>query len=157
MRFLLKLYPQAWRERYEEEMLAVLMEHKITPATVVDLLIGAFDAHLNDNGFAKGARFMRNQLRSGLVMTFCAFMVFGVGWGALQRITDPLPLFQAVNKLYPELGILHDTVFIVGCFAFLAFLISGLPIFFISIKRAFENKLSSQKADLFQQNKFYSE
>ncbi len=67
MRFLLKLYPQAWRERYEEEMLAVLMEHKITPATVVDLLIGAFDAHLNDNGFAKGARFMRNQLRSGLI------------------------------------------------------------------------------------------
>jgi len=33
MRWLLRLYPRAWRERYEEEMLAVLEEHKMTVAT----------------------------------------------------------------------------------------------------------------------------
>ncbi len=31
-------------------------------------------------------------------------------------------------------------IFIVGCLAFLAFLVGGLPVFFISVKRAFTNK-----------------
>lgn len=41
---LLRLYPRAWRERYEAEMLAVLEEHDVTLATHVDLLRGAVDA-----------------------------------------------------------------------------------------------------------------
>lgn len=41
---LLRLYPRAWRERYEDEMLAVLEEHDVTLATHVDLLRGAVDA-----------------------------------------------------------------------------------------------------------------
>ncbi|WP_282432786.1 hypothetical protein [Desulfosporosinus sp. FKB] len=42
MRWLLKLYPRTWRERYEDEMVTLLEEHKVTPATVFDLLLGAF-------------------------------------------------------------------------------------------------------------------
>lgn len=41
---LLRLYPRAWRERYEAEMLALLEEHDVTLATRLDLLRGAFDA-----------------------------------------------------------------------------------------------------------------
>lgn len=41
---LLRLYPRAWRERYEAEMLALLEEHDVTLATRLDLLLGAFDA-----------------------------------------------------------------------------------------------------------------
>jgi hypothetical protein len=136
MRWLLQLYPRQWRERYEEEMLALLEEHKVTPATVFDLLVGALDANLNNDGFSEGVMYMVTRLRSGIVMIFCAFMLFGVGWGLLQRLNDPMTLFQAVNKVHPELGILHSAVFIVGCLAFVAFLVGGLPIFFIAFKRA---------------------
>lgn len=41
---LLRLYPRAWRERYEAEMLALLEDHDVTLATRLDLLRGAFEA-----------------------------------------------------------------------------------------------------------------
>lgn len=140
MHWLLQLYPHQWRERYEEEMLALLEEHKVTPATVFDLLVGALDANLNYEGFSEGGMYMVNRLRSGMIMIFCAFILFGVGWGMLQRLNDPTTLFQVANKAHPELGILHSAVFIVGCLAFVAFLVGGLPIFFISVKRAIKHR-----------------
>jgi hypothetical protein len=49
MKWILKLYPLAWRQRYQEEMLALLEQHHITWRTVVNLLSGAvaarFDPH----------------------------------------------------------------------------------------------------------------
>jgi DNA-binding PadR family transcriptional regulator len=45
--WMLRLYPPAWRERYEAEMVALLEQHEITFFTVVDLLVGALDARLD--------------------------------------------------------------------------------------------------------------
>jgi hypothetical protein len=44
MRWLLKLYPPAWRERYEAEMAALLDEQRAGRRSVIDLLRGAADA-----------------------------------------------------------------------------------------------------------------
>lgn len=41
---LLRLYPRAWRRRYEAEMRAVLEQHHVTLTTRLDLLRGALDA-----------------------------------------------------------------------------------------------------------------
>jgi hypothetical protein len=140
MRWLLRLYPRKWRERYEEEMLAILEEHKVTLVTVFDLLAGALDANLNFNGFTEGVSQMVSRIRSGIVMTFCAFMIFGVGWSMLQRLTDPINLFTAAAKFHPEFRVLFYTDFIVGCLSFLAFVIGGAPVLFITAKRAINNK-----------------
>jgi hypothetical protein len=45
--WILHCYPRRWRERYQEEMLALLEQHAITPKTALDLLLGALDARLN--------------------------------------------------------------------------------------------------------------
>ncbi len=45
--WIMKLYPQAWRDRYEIEMRAVLEDHKITFFTLFDLLFGALDARMD--------------------------------------------------------------------------------------------------------------
>jgi DNA-binding MarR family transcriptional regulator len=45
--WILHLYPPAWRERYEAEMVALLEQHALTLWTVVDLLVGALDARLD--------------------------------------------------------------------------------------------------------------
>ncbi len=45
MRWLLRLYPAAWRARYEDEILGFLEDGSITVATVVDLICGVIDAH----------------------------------------------------------------------------------------------------------------
>jgi hypothetical protein len=44
-RALLRLYPQRWRERYEEEIGELVDSRPLTVGAVVDLLRGAFDAH----------------------------------------------------------------------------------------------------------------
>lgn len=44
---LLRLYPRAWRERYESEMLAVLEQFRLGPRGRLDLARGAIDARLN--------------------------------------------------------------------------------------------------------------
>ena len=43
----LRLYPRAWRDRYEEEVLAVLESGPPTPRLHADLARGALDAHVH--------------------------------------------------------------------------------------------------------------
>lgn len=49
---LLRLYPRAWRRRYEAEMRAVLEQHDVTLSTRLDLLRGALDAWQEQRRFA---------------------------------------------------------------------------------------------------------
>jgi hypothetical protein len=44
MKWLVRLYPPAWRERYEDEFLALLEARPITPAIALDVFRGAADA-----------------------------------------------------------------------------------------------------------------
>jgi hypothetical protein len=47
LRWMLRLYPRAWRARYEDEVAALLEQRGTSLATLVDLLFGALDAHLD--------------------------------------------------------------------------------------------------------------
>jgi hypothetical protein len=47
MRAILRLYPRAWRERYGDELLALLAERPATLGDVVDIVGGALDARLH--------------------------------------------------------------------------------------------------------------
>ncbi len=44
---MLRLYPRAWRDRYEAEMLAVLEDRALDLRTRLDLVRGAMDAHVH--------------------------------------------------------------------------------------------------------------
>lgn len=44
---LLALYPRSWRLRYGEEIAAILGEERLSVSLVVDLILGAIDAHLH--------------------------------------------------------------------------------------------------------------
>jgi hypothetical protein len=62
-RFLLRLYPAAWRARYGDEFDALLAERPLAPFDVADVLLGAIDAHIHHRGRAA------SQNRRGLTMT----------------------------------------------------------------------------------------
>jgi len=47
MSVLLRLYPAAWRERYGDEVAALLEEHPASTLDLLDLIRGALDAHLH--------------------------------------------------------------------------------------------------------------
>lgn len=44
MKWLVRVYPPAWRERYEAEFLAVLEARGVTPSVAIDVMRGALDA-----------------------------------------------------------------------------------------------------------------
>ena len=46
MKWLARLYPPAWRRRYEEEFLAVLEVRGVAPSVTLDIVRGALDAWL---------------------------------------------------------------------------------------------------------------
>ena len=46
LRALIWLYPRAWRERYADEMSAMLSGVSLTPAAILDLVAGAIDARV---------------------------------------------------------------------------------------------------------------
>jgi DNA-binding PadR family transcriptional regulator len=75
LKWILHLYPQAWRERYEAEMCSLLEEHDITLMTWIDLLWNALDAHL-DPFYRKSTSLSpqkrQKQLRRSMIVSFGA-------------------------------------------------------------------------------------
>jgi DNA-binding PadR family transcriptional regulator len=88
--WMLCLYPLAWRERYDQEMIALLEQHQITLWTVLDLFIGALDARLDPHYRRKRQLLPLRRLQVSwkwffsAVLVFCFSLLFwsGMGWGA---------------------------------------------------------------------------
>ncbi len=84
--WILHLYPQAWRERYEQEMLALLEQHTVTLTTALDLLMGVLDARLDPYYRRENMLFMFRERRS-ILLTFLLALAVAMGtttlWNAL--------------------------------------------------------------------------
>ena len=110
--WLLKLYPRAWRERYEIEMVALLEEHNVTLFTLFDLLLGALDARLNP--FFRGQNRLSavermSRLRNAHSTIFWAFPVFWMCWIAfLSDLSDVL--WDPLTRTHPLLAIASTTL-----------------------------------------------
>lgn len=55
MRYLIRLYPRAWRARYGEEFAALVASQPLRPGLVLDILAGAIDAHLRPQAHVSSA------------------------------------------------------------------------------------------------------
>jgi len=64
MKRIVRLYPAAWRERYGDEMEALLEDRPVGPFDLIDLLLGAFDAHLHLRGLGHAS-----EHRKGVTMS----------------------------------------------------------------------------------------
>jgi hypothetical protein len=132
----LRLYPRAWRERYAEEVLAVLQQHRVTLWTVLDVLLGACDAHLRRDLLPGRLTSMTHRIRTSEIAIYCAFVVFGIAWLAVQFVRDPLPQWEHVTLLHPEIRAALVIVQAAGLVALLAVLVGGLPILFLALQQA---------------------
>ena len=91
---LIRLYPRAWRDRYEEEFSTLLVERPPTSADLVDILRGAFDAHVNPQGEAEPSPWTHRipgllALIAGAMWStgFLAFVFWGeAAWGIAALI-----------------------------------------------------------------------
>ena len=98
---LVRLYPRRWRDRYEEEFLALLSERPPTMGDRLDTVRGAIDAHLNPQGHSEPTQWTHRipgllALIAGAMwsVAFVAFRLLGrEGLGS----GGPGPCFHALD------------------------------------------------------------
>lgn len=131
--YLLRLYPRNWRQRYKEEMLAML---ELCPSSFldrVDLVFGALDAHLHPHfgtmglSLSERMKLMLSLLRRSLLTMFCAslgFLLAGLGFQKMNEYDD----FVKAAQTYSLMGLSYHLVGFGTLVLFLAVLGGGLPI-----------------------------
>jgi hypothetical protein len=72
-RWLTRLYPRAWRQRYEAEFVALLEQQPLTLGIILDVVRGALDAHGRGPQGATGADHRRGQMARRTQVTHCSF------------------------------------------------------------------------------------
>lgn len=124
-RWLVALYPDAWRERYEEEFLALLEQCPLSLMSLIDVMVSALDAHLHSTAVFGRMLTMLQRLRSTAITVFCAYIVFvlaGLGyWNMTEDYVEKLNVHPAIAVSYYAL----QAGAIIGL---LAVLVGGLPI-----------------------------
>lgn len=133
-RWLVALYPDAWRERYEEEFLALLEQCPLSLMSLIDVMVSALDAHLHSTAVFGRMLTMLQRLRSTAITVFCAYIVFvlaGLGyWNMTEDYVEKLNVHPAIAVSYYAL----QAGAIIGLLAVLA---GGLPIALAVARRAF--------------------
>lgn len=100
-RALLRCYPRRWRARYGEEFAALLEERSLGPFDVIDVLLGALDAHLHLRGLGAAAargRGLAMSLRIGGFAALLGGLLWFIGLAG-SSATDADGLFAALALL----------------------------------------------------------
>lgn len=137
---LLRLYPEHWRVRYGEEFAALLETCPPTPFVLLDVLLGALDAHLHPDIAPEGVLCMTKQIRSAEIVIFCGFIVFGVAFLVLLRLPDPLATWDPATAAHPELAWLYRIAQGAGFIGLLALLAGGAPLVLMALKQAYQTR-----------------
>jgi hypothetical protein len=142
--WLVSLYPRAWRERYGDEFDALLEECLHSPLDVLDIFLGALDAHL-ELSHETNWRMMNmiNKLRTTVLLVFAAYIAFIVAGFSLTGLMDDSQLVP-LTRSNPVLSVSYLTIEIGSVIGLLAIVIGGAPLAWTIIRRAF----TSQRKDL---------
>ncbi len=143
--YLVRFYPHTWRERYEDELLAMLEQRSLSFTDGVNLLFGALDAqlhpHLGTTGMSLYERIihMFATLRRSLLTIFCAYIGFILAGWAFQKMTEYDDFVEAA-RTHSVVGLSFNLVVIGAVVALLAVLAGGLPIAVAVIRSALAQK-----------------
>lgn len=127
--WLVKLYPRDWRERYEEEMLALLEQHPATALTWIDLMLGALDARLHSPHRAGRMFPMLHRQRKMTLGVFQAWVAYVLAGLVFYSTLDDNPLTR-LARTTPELQWPVYVVQAGAALSLLAMLAGALPIGF---------------------------
>jgi hypothetical protein len=143
--WLVRLYPRAWRDRYGDEFEALLEECLHSPLDVLDIFLGALDAHL---GFPFETDWqvmnMINKLRTAILFVFVGYIGFIIGGLSLIGLVDDSPAAALMKTTDIALRSAWLTIGVASIISLLAVVTGGLPLALTVIHRAF----TSSRRDL---------
>jgi hypothetical protein len=126
---LLRLYPEAWRERYGEEMSSLLEQAPPSLSAILDLLRGALAAHLRPLASSPTVARARGAIAC-VLGCFIVFCVFGSGFA---KTTES---FNHTEHLHPLLGISHSVILIAAIIGAGALALAAVPLAIASLRQA---------------------
>ena len=143
--WLVRLYPRGWRQRYEDEFDALLEQCLHSPLDVLDVVLGALDAHLGFP-FETDWRLMNmvNKLRTSILLVFVGYIGFVIGGFSLLGLVDDSPAAAVMKTTGVALNLVWVTIGIASIITLLAVVTGGLPLALTVIRRA----LTSSRRDL---------
>ena len=100
--WILYLYPQRWRQRYEEEMVVLLEQHMVTLVTIFDLLLSALDARLDPSYRTEKPLFLFKDERMIATTFLCAYAIFLF---AMYNWHHYIPLSLSLTPYYRDMGL----------------------------------------------------
>jgi hypothetical protein len=137
---MVRLYPRAWRERYEDEFVALLEERPASVLDVYDLALGALDAWLSPQVVSeRSVALMVGRMRGSVLLVLWAWagvVAAGVGF---QKVTEYEDFVRAARES-PPVGASFDAVVVGAVVALAAVLAGGAPIVVAALKEAFDSR-----------------
>lgn len=85
---LLALYPRVWQRRYGDELADLLLREGLSAGGILDLVLGALDAHVNLPRLMKGWCAVHERLRRRVVLVFAAAAVYAASVYGLLETRD---------------------------------------------------------------------
>jgi hypothetical protein len=135
-RRLVGLYPRAWRERYEEEFVAMLEQRRVSPSDLVDVALGALDSWVRPQVASEGRRtLVVSKMRTSLLAVLWAwigFVVAGVGFQKMSEYED----FVGAARENQVVGLSFEAA-VAGAVALAAVVVGGAPIALSVVRQAF--------------------
>jgi hypothetical protein len=145
--WLMRLYPLSWRNRYGAEFDALLEECLHSPLDVLDVILGALDAHLqllNGENINWRLLNMLNKLRTTILMVFASYVAFIVAGMSLVGLLDDSPMIPLMQT-DPAPAFVMGVIRITAVLALLAVIIGGMPLAVTVIRHVLASDRTSIK------------
>jgi hypothetical protein len=124
---LVGLYPQAWHQRYREEVLALLEDDPPGGRGLASLLLGAADAHLRPRSSWSAGTSPPQRISLAIGGAFCCWIALAVVGAGFQKETEE-PAFFAAARAHPVLAVAHAVIVAGAALGALAIAVGGLPL-----------------------------
>ncbi len=134
-RRLVGLYPRAWRERYEEEFLALLEQRKVPFSDLMDVALGVLDAWLRPQVTLEGVTGVIARMRTSVLAVLWAWVGVVVAGVGFQKMTEYEDFVEAARRNV-VVGAASDAVVVGAVVALAAVVVGGLPIALVAMRRA---------------------
>jgi hypothetical protein len=136
---MVRLYPRAWRERYEEEFVALLEEGPASIRVVCDVALGILDAWLRPQVVPeRSVALMGSRMRNSVLLVLWAWagvVAAGVGFRKMTEYED----FTRVARESIAVGAAFDAVLVGAVLALAAVLAGGMPIVVAALREALDS------------------
>jgi hypothetical protein len=139
-RWLVRLYPQAWRERYGEEFLALLEERRASSVgNLFDVAFGALDAWLEPQVTSGRSTVVVERMRGSVLLVLWGWVGLVVAGIGFQKMTEYEDFIRAARDSV-AVGVAYYAVMVGAVLALAAVAVGGLPLAFAAVRNAVEER-----------------